>query len=227
MTELVRELRSAALTDADVKGRTIRGFAAVYDTPWSEKCIEQVGYIERVARGAFRKALGRAGNVPLRAVHDFNNHGDIKDILATTRNQSLRLKDEAKGLYFEADIAKTTLGNDVLEQVKRGDVWGVSYGMDSDPTTDSAYTYNPPTRTINTMNRLVDITLTSDPAYEATTVEMRSKGFVALSMQEIFPGAEEQGEEAAREFSSHDASHFDSLFREFELSILERGGGLP
>ncbi len=221
MAEMVRELRSASLVDADVQGRTVRGYAAVYDSPWSPELVEQMGYVEKIARGAFRKALGKAGNVPLLKEHELNTR------LASTRNRSLRLKDEAKGLYFEADIPKTQLGNDTLEEIRSGLVWGMSYGMASDPDTDSTYTYNPNTRTITNIQKLLDVTLTFDPSYEATTVELRSKGFVALPMQELFGGAEEQAEHAAGEFSSHDVSHFIARRRALELSILEKGGTLP
>jgi HK97 family phage prohead protease len=219
--EIKRELRSASLIDAETKGRTVRGYAAVYDSPWNQDLIEQMGYVEKIARGAFRKALGRAGNVPLLVQHE------RRDMLATTRNKSLRLKDEAKGLYFEADLPNTSLGNDVLEQIKRGDIWGMSYGMASDPQTDSTYTQNPPQRTIHNVQRLLDVTLTYEPSYEAATVELRSQGFVALPMQELFVGAEEQGEDAAGELSSHDVSHFIARRRALEQSILEKGGVLP
>jgi HK97 family phage prohead protease len=223
MAELVRELRSASLVDADIKGRTVRGYAAVYDAPWSDDLIEEMGYVEKVARGAFRKALGRAGNVPLLLQHE------SRAMMANTRNKSLRLKDESKGLYFEADLANTSLGNDVLEQVRRGDIWGVSYGMATDPEQDSSYTRTPPPpqRTINNIHRLLDVTLTYEPSYEAATVELRSKGFVAIPMQELFGGAEEQAEDAAGEFSSHDVSHFIARRRALEQSILEQGGRLP
>lgn len=222
MGDPARELRSAELVDAAIKGRTIHGYAAVYDSPWSDSLIEDTGYIEKVAHGAFRKALGNAGNVPLLWQHDNDA------MLATTRNRSLRLKDDAKGLYFEADLPNTTLGNDVLEQIRRGDVWGMSYGFRSDPQQDSSYTYSPPPpmRTLNNVRRLLDVTLTWQPAYEATSVELRSKGFVALPMQELFSGAEEQAEHAAGEFSSHDMSHFQARRRALELSILEKGGTL-
>jgi uncharacterized protein len=223
MGDFIRELRSASLVDADVQGRTVRGYAAVYDSPWNDALIEEMGYVEKIARGAFRKALGRAGNVPLLVQHE------QRSMLATTRNKSLRLKDEAKGLYFEADLAKTTLGDDTLAQVKRGDVWGVSYGMASDPSVDSSYSRQPPPpqRTINNIQRLLDVSLTFEPSYEAATVELRSQGFVALPMQEIFGGAEEQAEDAAGEFSSHDVSHFNRRRLALEQAILEKGGVLP
>lgn len=218
---IVRELRSASLVDADVKGRTIRGIAAVYDTPWSADLIEQMGYVETIKHGAFRKALGRAGNVPLSREHEGR--------LATTRNQSLRLKDDPRGLMVEADMPKTRLGDDTLEEIRSGLLWGMSYGMASDPHKDSVFDRmaRPPTRTITNIQKLLDVTLTGDPAYDATSVELRSRGFVALPMQELLEGAEEQLENAAGEFSSHDVSHFIARRRALEQSILEQGGGLP
>ena len=70
MDELVRELRSAELVDAEIKGRTVRGYAAVYDSPWNDRLVEQMGYVEQIARGAFRKALSRSDNVPLLWQHE-------------------------------------------------------------------------------------------------------------------------------------------------------------
>lgn len=225
MAEIVRELRSAELVDADVKGRTVRGYAAVYDSPWNERLVEQMGYVETIARGAFRKALGRSGNVPLLVDHEART---TVDKLATTRNKSLRLRDEAKGLYFEADIPNTTLGNDVLELVKRGDIWGMSYGM-ATTRDDSEYRQSPPppSRTIRNIRQLLDVTLTGDPAYEAATVELRSRGFVALPAQELLEGASEQLEDAAPVDSLHDAAHFIARRRALEQSMLEKGAILP
>lgn len=220
----IRELRSAPFLDAATKGRTIHGYAAVYDSPWNDDLVEQMGYVEKIARGAFRKALGRAGNVPLLHQHEERS---ASQVLATTRNQSLRLKDDAKGLYFEADLRRGVQGDEMLEAIRRGDIWGVSYGMASNPRTDSTYDYGPPrTRTIRNMSKLLDVTLTFEPCYEAATVELRSQGFVAIPMQELFFGAEEQGEKAAGEFSSHDAAYFDARRRALEQSILEKGGTL-
>lgn len=225
MPDFAHELRSASLVDAEVKGRTVRGYAAVYDSPWNERLIDAMGYVETIKHGAFRKALTRSGNVPLLVDHEARTSIDK---LATTRNHSLRLRDEPKGLYFEADIPNTQLGNDVLELVGRGDIWGMSYGM-ATTREDSSYRSNPPPpqRTINNIQQLLDVTLTGDPAYEAATVELRSRGFVALPMQELFDGAEVQVEDAAGVDTSHDVSHFIARRRALEQSILEQGGFLP
>jgi hypothetical protein len=217
----MNEFRSASLVDAEVKGRTVAGYAAVYDSPWNERLIEELGYVETLARGAFRKALGRSKNVPLLWQHEH------RDMLATTGAGTLRLREDGRGLAFEADLPDNPLGEYVRSMVERGDVGGMSYGIQSRPE-DSTVTevrgqYQ---RRINDVHRLLDVSLTYEPSYEAATVELRSTGFAALSLQEILGGMEEQTEDAAAEVPSLEAG----LFRrqaDLRLAILEQGGILP
>lgn len=213
---LVAERRSAELVDANVDGRTVKGYAAVYDTPWNDTLIEEMGYIEKLARGSLRKALSRSDNVPLLWQHD------RRDMLASTRARTLRLKEDGRGLAFEADLPNTQLGNDVLEHIQRGDVWGMSFGMNSLPSDSSIDRRTvPPTRIIRNAQRLLDVTLTYEPAYEAATVELRSMGFVALPLQELTDGTEEQIGDAVGVLSSLEAQ---ARIRELRIATLEKGG---
>lgn len=214
----MRELRSAALLDAEVKGRTVRGYAAVYDTPWNDWLIEQTGYVEKVAHGAFRKALTRSPNVPLLWQHDRDS------MLATTRSKTLRLKDDAKGLYFEGDLPNTQLGNDVRELIARGDVRGMSYGIATLPSDSRMERSQPPVRVVTNAQRLLDVTLTYEPAYESTTVDLRTQGFAAIPLQELLDGTEAQVEHAAGDTASLEAAELARRTRELRLSILEGGG---
>lgn len=191
---LHEEFRAASLVDAEVKGQTVRGLAAVYEQPWSEALSEKNGYSESFARGAFRKALSRLDrwNVPLLWQHEH------RDMLGTTKNGTLRLKDDAAGLVFEGDLPKNPLGEYVRSMVERGDANGVSVGMASGPQ-DSSLTrknglYH---RTINNIHHLLDVSLTWDPSYPAAIVELRSSGFAALPLQALLVGEEAQVEDSA------------------------------
>jgi Escherichia/Staphylococcus phage prohead protease len=209
----MRELRSALIRDAGVKsGRTVHGLAAVYDTPWNEALIQATGYVEIVARGAFRKALARSENVPLLWQHDRDS------MLATTRGKTLRLKEDGRGVAFEADMPNTQLGNDLLEHIRRGDVQGMSFGAKTSIADSSIKRIDGLWhRTINNFDQILDVTLTYEPAYEAATVELRSKGFVALPLQELIGGAEAQTDEAAAEGSSLETDeHFERLRRRID-----------
>ena len=83
--------------------------------------------METIARGAFRKALGSSGNIPLLWQHE------RRDMLATTGAGTLSLKEDGRGLAFEADLPDNPLGEYVRSMVERGDVRGMSFGMQSLP----------------------------------------------------------------------------------------------
>jgi HK97 family phage prohead protease len=174
------EFRTAALVDPELHGMNFRGYAAVFDTPWDDTLTEKAGYVERVAQGAFAKALTRGFNVPFLWQHD------RKDVLATTQSGTLKLQEDSKGLLVEARLPDTTLGRDVREMIARRDVRGMSYGIESHPR-DSVITRHGGVihRTIASVRRLLDVTLTWEPAYPATTAELRSLGFSAIPLTEL------------------------------------------
>jgi HK97 family phage prohead protease len=224
------EARTVELKDADIKGRHFRGYAAVFDTPWSDALTVEKGYREEIARGAFRKALAHvnsgAYNVPLTREHD------DKQLLATTRAGTLRLKEDGRGLLVEADLPNTNLGNDTAELIRTGDLNGMSYGVLSHPEDSRVVrrgdTYH---RVINGVKKLIDTTLTWnpswDPAVVGATVELRSAGFVALTLQELTGGSEEQTSQAAGAESSSHVAIPAGRFSDLELKLMSEGGWTP
>lgn len=191
------ERRSVELVDAEMKGRLFRGYAAVFDTPWNEKLTEATGYVEKVARGVFRKALTRSDNVPLLLEHDPHQ------LLATTQSGNLRLKEDGRGLLTEAKLPDNALAEYARSLIDAGDMRGMSYGVSLDPRTDTMLVKdgNVWVRTITGVKELLDVSLTWQPAYTATSVELRSTGFVATPLQELLGGTETQAETAAVEES--------------------------
>lgn len=188
MSEQFQMMRQASLVDAELKGRLFRGYAAVFDTPWNEDLTASMGYVEKVAKGAFRKALGRTADVPLLLGHDRNQ------MIATTKSGNLRVKEEPKGLLAEAKLPDNALGEYARTMIEAGDIQGMSYGISLNPRKDvmQSSTAGVITRTIVNAQRLLDVSLTWEPAYTATTVELRSQGFVAIPAQEAGEGEETQ-----------------------------------
>jgi HK97 family phage prohead protease len=91
--------------------------------------------------------------------------------LARTRNGSLRLASDEKGLRFEADLPETTLGNDVRELLRTGTLSGeMSFGF---YVRDEVWTKDKKDRTI-TKGDLVEISVVVDAAYPQTYSELRS-----------------------------------------------------
>jgi HK97 family phage prohead protease len=213
------EFRSADLVDAEISGMNFRGYAAVFDSPWSDDLQQAMGYKETIARGAFRKALSAGNNVPLLWQHDKNQ------VLATTQSGNLRLKEDGKGLFVEANLPDTTLGRDVREMISRGDVRGMSYGIqtareDSKVSRKDGVIH----RSIANVRRLIDVTLTWEPAYPDTSVELRTLGFAALPVQAIVRGLEEQPDDAAGKKTSYRVSPYHGRMADLLISELEKGG---
>jgi HK97 family phage prohead protease len=193
---LVSEFRSVDLVDAEVrKGREFRGYAAVFDSPWNDKLTSATGYIEKVARGIFRKVLTKGDDVPFLIAHDRNQ------LLGTTQSGNVRLREDGKGLLVESKLPDNYLGEYARSMIEAGDLKGMSYGYQLDPRRDTLLTRagGVVTRTIAGLESLVDVSLTWEPAYTATTVELRSQDFVALPLQEILVGEGSQVQEAVTE----------------------------
>lgn len=190
--------RSVGLIDSEVKGRLFRGLAAVFDSPWDKSLTEQYGYEEIVKRGAFRKALARGDNVPLLLEH--NQH----QMLGTTQSGNVRISEDAKGLAVEAKLPDNYLGEYARSLIEAGDMRGMSYGIQLNKQTDHKLLRvagQLPRLLVVGAQRMLDVSLTWSPAYNATTAELRSQGFVATPLQELLGGQETQTEPAAAEES--------------------------
>jgi HK97 family phage prohead protease len=142
-------------------GMTFSGYAAVFDSP-----SEPLPFIETIAPGAFRSSLQSRNQVKMFVNHDSNM------VLASTRSGSLRLAEDSKGLFAEADLPNTTYARDLAVMMRRGDVTSMSFGFSvpngGDQWADGA------TRRLNTV-RLHEVSaVTGFPAYEGTSAQLRS-----------------------------------------------------
>jgi uncharacterized protein len=193
---IISEHRSVSLVDAEVKGRMFRGYAAVFDTPWNDQLIKETGYVEKVARGMFRKALAKGDNVPLKLIDHLG-----PQILGTTGSGNVKIREDGKGLLTQAKLPDNYLGEYARSMIEAGDLKGMSYGINVNPQRDTMMTRdnNIWTRTIMNAQKILDVTLTWEPAYTATTAELRTTGFVATPLQELVDGLEEQIDDAATE----------------------------
>ena len=156
------EIRSNGTLSAT--GKTLTGYAAVFN---SEAVLGD--FSEVIRQGAFAKSLATGSNI--RAL--YQHQGDA--LLGTTRGGTLQLREDAKGLAFELALPDTTHGKDLAILVGRGDVAGCSFGFRVAPGGDRWEQRGAPLVRELIDVELVEITLTSDPAYQDTTVAMRSR----------------------------------------------------
>lgn len=141
----------------------ISGYAVRFNEP-SENLG---GFVETIAPTAFQ-------NVNMQEVLCLYNH-DPANILARSDSGNLTLTVDNIGLYFEADLPNTTLARDVLANVQAGNIKGCSFGftVKRDKWQWSKGT-EPDRRTVESIDKLFEITLTPIPAYKQTTVDKRS-----------------------------------------------------
>jgi HK97 family phage prohead protease len=99
-------------------GRTLFGIAAPYDAP-----ATLGNFVERIARGAFARAMRQGSDVMLLRDHD------MTQLLARTANRSLTLEDRSDGLHFTATLAEFTAADDALAQARAGLLAGCSIGF--------------------------------------------------------------------------------------------------
>ena len=155
------ETRQASI--GTVEGKTITGYAALYNS-WSKPLMGAKGtFTERIAPGAFDASI--AAGASLWFMHD------SKQILANTKSGTLTLESDAQGLKYTAQLGDSQRDSDVLDLVRRGVVSEMSFGFSVPPGGDS---WAGEKRTLNSVN-LREISLVEVGAYNATTSFVRSQ----------------------------------------------------
>ena len=145
-------------------GKTLTGYAAVFNSE------ANLGTFSEVIRpGAFAKSLATGSNV--RALY----HHDGTALLGTTKGGTLQLREDAHGLAFTLALPDTSHGRDLAILVDRGDVSGCSFGF---RVADGGDRWEQRGTTLVRellQVELAEVTLTADPAYNDTTVALRSR----------------------------------------------------
>jgi HK97 family phage prohead protease len=103
---------------AEGNGMTLRGYAAVFNSP-----SQPLPFIETIERGAFADSLKSRNDVKLLWNHDTGT------VLGSTRAGTLRLMEDERGLFVEADLPDTQAGRDAATLIQRGDVTAFSFGF--------------------------------------------------------------------------------------------------
>lgn len=159
----VAELR-AAQTAGENDGQFVEGYALVFDSPTVLWEYDGIKYSEVIARGALDGA--DLSDVPFKY-----NHSDNVMVMARTRNKTLQLVTDEKGLRVRADLAKTTTGSDLYKLIQRGDIDKMSMAM---VVTEDSYDRETHTRTVLKIKRLYDVAAVDLPAYDQTSISVRS-----------------------------------------------------
>jgi HK97 family phage prohead protease len=162
----VKKIERRTFTVQDVEARQtedgtmrLRGYAAVFND-----ASVPLPFKETIAPGAFRKTLSETPDVRL-----LINHEGLP--LARTKNGTLTLTEDERGLFMDAEIADTTEGRDLYKLVERGDVDQMSFAF---RVIRQKWSEDRSTRTLTEVSLADgDVSVVTYPAYPTTTVEAR------------------------------------------------------
>ena len=133
----------------------------------SKPLLSRVGqFIERICKGAFKKALKRNDDV-----HILLNH-DWKRDLGSTKKGNLELVEDNIGLHARATITDP----DVIQKARNGDLVGWSFGF-TDRDVENSIERGMPHRAVKDLD-LAEVSIldrSKKPAYDGTLIMARSE----------------------------------------------------
>ena len=173
---------------AEAGNMIIEGYAVVFESETEIGNARNGGFYEIIDRNAFNGCNMR--DVPLRY-----NHSEAVPILARTRNKSLQLSIDSKGLKIRAELLDTQDARDMYARIKNGLIDSMSFAFTVAPDGEQITSRNgAPVRRITKFERLFDCSVVDIPAYDATSVYARS-----FELADGWRAAEKKKEAEAKE----------------------------
>ena len=163
----------------------------------SKPLMSRVGqFIERICKGAFKKALKRNNDVHILLNHDWNRD------LGSTKQGNLELEEDNIGLKARAIITD----KDVIEKARNGELVGWSFGF-QDREVENTIERGMPHRAVKDLD-LAEVSIldrSKSPAYDGTLImarddseEMHFRGEDFIDEVSIIDKTEPQEEENAQ-----------------------------
>lgn len=148
-------------------GRHISGKAISFDTQSND-----IGFIEIIHRGCISQELIDSSNIVFLYNHDYNQVIARANKGKGTLNIDLR----DDGVYFDLEVPNTTMGNDLLENIRLGNITQCSFGFSyaneegayKDEKIDDVWYRN-----VYKIGKLYDLSAVTYPAYDDTYVNAR------------------------------------------------------
>lgn len=183
----------------------------------SRPLMSRIGrFVERICKGAFKKAIERNDNIRL-----LLNHNWDKD-LGGTKDGNLTLTEDNIGLHARAIIKD----KDVIEKARNGSLVGWSFGF-NDREVENSVEHGIPTRDVKDLD-LFEVSIldrTKTPAYEGTLLSIRSDeefqyyGDPLVSEVDIREEQKEIPQKVVEEPKEIDYSKYENLIKEMKGEI--------
>lgn len=161
MEKAIKEVRLTEVRALeDEKEMIVEGYAVIFDSP-----ATHYGFTEIIDRNAFN-------GCDMSDVCMKYNHEDNFLILARTRNNSLELFVDDKGLKIRAKLIDTTNNRDIYKMIQSGLLEKMSFAF---TVKEEDYDYETDTRRVIKIDKLYDVSVVDVPFYESTEIFARSK----------------------------------------------------
>ena len=159
-----KEIRTFNVQDLELRQEGDDNVVVGYGSVFNTLSNELGGFREIIAEGAFDGRLEDD-------VRFLINHEGLP--LARTTNGTLKLTTDERGLKYEARVANTSVGRDLVELMRNGTINQSSFAfVVEDDSWEMRDGIN--VRTINKVSRLYDVSAVTYPAYEEASVALRS-----------------------------------------------------
>ena len=180
-------LRVEKRTDGDEEKdvMVLEGYSATFD---DETLIgdEEWGWIESIDPHAFDDADMKDCCLKY-------NHNDTSPIMARTKNNSLKLTIDDKGLFMRAELIDTQSNKDFYKMVKAGllDKMSFAFTVEDEDVDNRSH---PVKRIIKRIGKLFDVSVVDIPAYDSTSLIARSKAMAEAQPVQVETRATEEEE---------------------------------
>ena len=145
-------------SEENIDSMIVEGYAVVFDSPATH------GFTEIIDKGAFN-------GCDMKDVCMKYNHDDSHRILARTRNGSLRLQIDDKGLFVHAELIDTTSNRDIYKMIQAGLLDKMSFAFTVE---EEKWDLATDTRTILRIDKLFDVSVVDTPFYDTTSIYARA-----------------------------------------------------
>lgn len=156
-------------TTLESSKNTVSGYACVFE----KESVNLGGFTEIIHRGAITQETIEKSDIFANLDHDPTY------IIARSRNGkgSLKLSVDDIGLYFEFELPQTEKGNEIRSYLERDEITQCSFCFSLDVNDKESQKWsirnNTQYREIYKIDKLYDIALVFQPAYEQTSVSLR------------------------------------------------------
>ena len=162
----IRNTIGKVLRQGDAESRKVEGYALLFNTTSDRLSFEEV-----IEPSALDGVIERSD------VFALMNHQKERGILARSNmgEGSLTLEVDEKGLKYTFDAPRTALGDELLENLRRGEINQSSFAFTVKEDKWTRMEDDTWKRTIIKMDQLYDVSPVYNAAYSKTSVYMRGK----------------------------------------------------